>query len=78
MVGASRKGFLGSLGTQGAERTLVGTLAANLAAAASGASVFRVHDVAEHVTALSVFHTIRAGSGSRVSQQTVSHGPGAR
>jgi dihydropteroate synthase len=60
LVGASRKGFLGSLGTKGAERTLVGTLAANLAAAASGASVFRVHDVAEHVTALSVFHTIRA------------------
>jgi dihydropteroate synthase len=59
LIGASRKGFLGSLGTQGAERTLVGTLAANLAAAASGASVFRVHDVAEHVTALSVFHTIR-------------------
>jgi dihydropteroate synthase len=60
LVGASRKGFLGSLGTKGAERTLMGTLAANLAAAASGASVFRVHDVAEHVTALSVFHTIRA------------------
>jgi dihydropteroate synthase len=61
MVGASRKGFLGSL-AKGGERTLVGTLAANLAAAASGASVFRVHDVAAHVTALSVFHTIRAGN----------------
>jgi dihydropteroate synthase len=60
LVGSSRKGFLGSLGTKGAERTLIGTLAANLAAAAAGASVFRVHDVAEHVTALSVFHTIRA------------------
>jgi dihydropteroate synthase len=60
MVGASRKGFLGSLGTHGRERTLIGTLAANLAAAAAGASVFRVHDVAEHVTALAVFHTIRA------------------
>jgi dihydropteroate synthase len=60
LVGTSRKGFLGSLGTKGAERTLIGTLAANLAAAAAGASVFRVHDVAEHVTALSVFHTIRA------------------
>jgi dihydropteroate synthase len=62
MVGVSRKGFLGSLGTKGDEGTLVGTLAANLAAAAAGASVFRVHDVAAHVTALSVFHTIRAGS----------------
>jgi dihydropteroate synthase len=64
LVGASRKGFLGSLGTQGLERTLSGTLAANLAAAASGASVFRVHDVAEHVAALSVFHTLRT-TGAR-------------
>ena len=64
MVGTSRKGFLGSLGTHGRERTLIGTLAANLAAAASGASVFRVHDVAEHVTALSVFHTLRAAGGA--------------
>jgi dihydropteroate synthase len=63
MVGTSRKGFLGSLGTHGRERTRIGTLAANLAAAASGASVFRVHDVAAHVTALSVFHTIRAAGG---------------
>jgi dihydropteroate synthase len=66
LVGSSRKGFLGSLGPQGAERTLIGTLAANLAAAASGASIFRVHDVAEHVAALSVFHTIRtAGRANR-------------
>lgn len=60
MVGASRKGFLGSLGTDGLERTLIGTIAASLAAAASGAVIFRVHDVAEHIAALSVFHTIRA------------------
>jgi dihydropteroate synthase len=60
LVGTSRKGFLGSLGTKGAERTLSGTLAANLAAAAAGAAIFRVHDVAEHVAALAVFHTIRS------------------
>jgi len=58
MVGVSRKAFLGSL-TDGAEASLVGTLAANLAAVAAGASIFRVHDVAEHVAALKVFHTIR-------------------
>jgi dihydropteroate synthase len=60
MVGVSRKRFLGSLG-DGSEASLVGTVAVNLAAAAAGASMFRVHDVAEHVAALRVFHTIRAG-----------------
>lgn len=64
LVGPSRKGFLGSLSPRGSERTLAGTLAANLAAAAAGASIFRVHDVAEHVAALSVFHTIRT-AGAR-------------
>jgi dihydropteroate synthase len=60
MVGVSRKRFLGSLG-DGSEASLVGTVAVNLAAAAAGASLFRVHDVAEHVTALRVFQTIRSG-----------------
>lgn len=60
LVGVSRKRFLGSL-SDGAEATLIGTLAANLAAAAGGASLFRVHDVAEHVAALRVFHAIRSG-----------------
>jgi dihydropteroate synthase len=57
LVGLSRKGFLGSLGSR-REATLAGTIAANLAAAAYGAAIFRVHDVAEHVAALSVFDTI--------------------
>jgi len=48
---------------------LIGTLAANLAAAASGASVFRVHDVAEHVAALAVFHTIRAAGATQQASQ---------
>ena len=58
LVGLSRKGFLGSLGSR-QEATLAGTIAVNLAAAAFGADMFRVHDVAEHVAALSVFDTIR-------------------
>ena len=33
----------------------------SLAALACGASIFRVHDVAEHVAALKVFHTIWSG-----------------
>jgi dihydropteroate synthase len=59
LVGVSRKAFLGSLSKTKAESQLIGTIAANLAACAAGASLFRVHDVAEHVAALSVFHTIR-------------------
>jgi dihydropteroate synthase len=58
LVGVSRKRFLGSLVDGGIDGTLVGTIAASLAALAGGASLFRVHDVAEHVAALRVFHTI--------------------
>lgn len=58
LVGVSRKTFLGSLVEGGIEGTLVGTIAASLAALAGGASLFRVHDVAEHVAGLKVFHTI--------------------
>jgi dihydropteroate synthase len=63
LVGASRKAFLGSLTGDGFEGTLVGTVAVSLAAAASGASIFRVHDVAEHVAALRVFQMIRNSAG---------------
>jgi dihydropteroate synthase len=59
LIGLSRKKFLGSLIEGGFEGQLIGTIAANLAACAAGASVFRVHDVAEHVAALKVFHAIR-------------------
>jgi dihydropteroate synthase len=58
LVGVSRKTFLGSLVEGGIDGTLVGTIAASLAALAGGASLFRVHDVAEHVAAFKVFHTI--------------------
>ncbi len=58
LVGASRKAFLGSLTGDGIEATLIGTVAANLVAAAAGVSIFRVHDVAEHVAALRIFHSM--------------------
>ncbi len=73
LVGASRKRFLGSLVEGGIEGTLAGTIAASLAALAGGATLFRVHDVAEHVAALRVFHTIwskRIGSPLRMPSQT--------
>lgn len=63
LVGASRKAFLGSLTGDGIEATLAGTMAVSLVAAAAGASIFRVHDVAEHVAALRVFDVIRSTAG---------------
>jgi len=60
LIGASRKRFLGSLTGDGIEGTLIGTVAVNLIAAAGGASIFRVHDVAEHVAALRVWHAIHS------------------
>jgi len=63
LIGTSRKAFLGSLTGDGIEATLIGTVAANLVAAAAGASIFRVHDVAEHFAALRIFHAMHADRG---------------
>jgi dihydropteroate synthase len=62
LVGASRKSFLGSLALAGIAASPAGTLAASLAAAANGASILRVHDIAAHAAALTVFHAIRRGA----------------
>jgi dihydropteroate synthase len=59
LIGTSRKSFLGSLMPDRAETSPAGMVAVTLAAAAAGAAIFRVHDVAAHVTALKVFQTIR-------------------
>jgi dihydropteroate synthase len=59
LIGASRKAFLGSLRSEKPEATVFGTVAVALAAAANGASIFRVHDVAAHVAALRVFQMMR-------------------
>lgn len=58
LVGVSRKSFLGRLMGNRDDR-LIGTVAANLAARAAGASLFRVHDVGAHVAAFQVFEAIR-------------------
>jgi dihydropteroate synthase len=58
LVGASRKHFLGSLTGDGSEGTLVGTVTVSLVAIDAGASIIRVHDVAEHVAALKVFQAL--------------------
>lgn len=58
LVGVSRKSLLGPLLGPGFDSLLIGTLATNLAAAAHGASIFRVHDAAEHVAAFKVYDAI--------------------
>ncbi len=59
LVGVSRKSLLGSIvGEAQVEERLAATIAANLAAAARGASIFRVHDAAEHRAAFKVFDAI--------------------
>ena len=62
LIGVSRKSFLGALLDVGVHGRLIGTIAANLAAASYGAAIFRVHDVAEHAAALKVFDILRKSS----------------
>jgi dihydropteroate synthase len=62
LVGVSRKSLLADLAGPSVDARLVATLAANLGAAARGAGIFRVHDVAEHVAAFRVFDTIEAAA----------------
>ncbi|HUB65620.1 MAG TPA: dihydropteroate synthase [Methylocella sp.] len=58
LVGVSRKSLLAGPGEGPVDFSVVRTLAANLAAAAKGATLFRVHDVAEHAAAFKVFDAI--------------------
>lgn len=64
LVGVSRKSFLGRLTGSPVERRLPDTVAANCFALARGARLFRVHDVAAHVTALEVFAALQAAGPS--------------
>jgi dihydropteroate synthase len=58
LIGVSRKSLFGLLLGAEVDARLIGTLAANLACAARGARIFRVHDVAEHKAALTVLDAI--------------------
>jgi dihydropteroate synthase len=62
LVGASRKGFIGRLsGADSPDDRLPGSLAAALAAAARGAELLRVHDVAATKQALAVWRAVESG-----------------
>ncbi len=54
VVGTSRKSFLGKITGRDPQQRVAGTIATNVLALARGASVFRVHDVAEARDALVV------------------------
>lgn len=59
LVGVSRKSFIGAVtGEQDAKRRLAGSLAAGLAALSHGASILRVHDVADTVEAIKVWQAL--------------------
>jgi dihydropteroate synthase len=55
LAGLSRKSMIGDITGRPVEQRLAGSLAAALAAAAQGAHILRVHDVAETVDALKVW-----------------------
>ena len=58
LVGVSRKSLFGHLLGVGTDDRLVPTLAANLATATMGATIFRVHDIREHRMALTVLDAL--------------------
>ncbi|MGJ0508979.1 MAG: dihydropteroate synthase [Methylocystis sp.] len=62
LIGVSRKSIFKGLPDGRIEARIVGTLAANLLTAASGAGIFRVHDVAEHRAAFEVFAALGGGT----------------
>lgn len=61
LVGLSRKSFIGTITGEQPEGRLAGSLGAACAARAHGATIFRVHDVAQTVEALAVFDAANAG-----------------
>jgi len=66
VVGTSRKSFLGKLtGGRSESERLPGTIATNVLALERGASVFRVHDVAQVADALAVAAATVGGPDSR-------------
>jgi len=58
LAGLSRKSMIGTLTDRPVEQRLAGSIAAMLAAVSGGARIVRVHDVAETVDALKVWHAI--------------------
>ena len=62
MAGLSRKGMLGAITGRDVDHRQVASAAAALIAAQNGASLLRVHDVAETVDALAVLRAVRTAA----------------
>jgi dihydropteroate synthase len=60
MAGLSRKGMLGAITGRDVQHRRVASAAAALIAAQNGASLPRVHDVAETVDALAVLNAVHS------------------
>ncbi len=59
LVGASRKSFINGIFPSAVTDRLAGTLAAHVFAVQEGADILRVHDVASHAQALTVWHALQ-------------------
>ena len=62
LIGLSRKSFIGRIVGAQVDQRLVGTLAADTIGLVQGASVLRVHDVAENRVALEIFKALSASA----------------
>jgi dihydropteroate synthase len=58
VIGASRKSFIGKIDGSGVDERLGGSIASSVLAAAEGADVLRVHDVAETAEAMRVAEAV--------------------
>jgi len=58
LAGLSRKSMIGAITGKPVEQRLAGSIAAALSAITHGARIVRVHDVAETVDALAVWHSV--------------------
>jgi dihydropteroate synthase len=73
VVGTSRKSFLGTIAGRGPGERVPGTIATNVLALARGASVFRVHDVAEACDALAVAAATLRGRWAPATTTSTNH-----
>jgi dihydropteroate synthase len=64
LIGVSRKSLFAPILGAAVDERMIGTVATNIIAAARGASIFRVHDVAEHVAAFKVFDAIERNTAA--------------
>ncbi len=65
LLGASRKKFIGTIaGVERADARVPGSIAVALQAAAQGAQIIRVHDVAETVQALALWRALTTGDNT--------------